>query len=135
MAETQEKTVIKLVDVVARRRALDAQYAAEKKALDERFKPKLDVIDKWLNKYLVDNNLKTVSTDAGTVMTYSRRNIKMTDYDALKQWAEFNSKEEFIKHGVDSTEVLAYLDASDKNLLPDGLVMDSTNVLAIKAPK
>lgn len=125
----------KLVDIVAKRRALDEEFEREKKALTERFKPKIDFLDKYLMKYLVDNQQKTVATEAGTVMTYKRRSVKMTDYEALVSWADFNKREEFIKHTVDSTEVLAYLDSDAKHLLPDGLVMDSTDVLSIKAPK
>lgn len=123
-----------LADIVARRRALNEEYELAKRALKEQFEPKLEVIDKYLQKYLIDNKLKTVATTAGTVLTYKRRNIKMVDLGELERWCTFNTKPEFIKQSVDSTEVLAYLDGDDKRQLPDGLRMDSTDVLSIKAP-
>lgn len=124
----------KLVDIVARRRDLKAQYEAEQKALAARFAPKIETLDAYLLKYLIDNKQKTVATEAGTVMTYKRRSIKMTDLEALEAWAAFNKREEFVKRNVDSTEVLAYLDSSEAHLLPDGLKMDSSDVLSVKAP-
>jgi hypothetical protein len=128
-------TEFKLVDVVARRRALDAEFKAEKAALDARFKPKIEAIDAYLMKYLLDNQQKTVSTEAGTVMTYKRRNIKVADFENFEAWATHNDKSEFIKHDVDSTEVLAYLDGAAGRLLPDGLSIDTTDILSVKAPK
>jgi hypothetical protein len=124
-----------LVDIVRRKRALEEDLAVEMKALKARFEPKIEVLEKYLMAYLIDNKLKTVATEAGTVMTYKRRKIKLNNFAELEAWAEFNNRPEFIKHDVDSTEVLAYLDAVDGRLLPDGLVMDSTNVLSVKAPK
>lgn len=128
-------TDYKLVDIVQRRRDLKAEFEREVAALKKRFEPKIEVLDAYLMKYLLDNRQKTVATEAGTVMTYQRRNVKLTDYEALKTWAEFNQREEFIKHTVDSTEVLAYLDADDKRILPDGVGMDTTDILSVKAPK
>jgi hypothetical protein len=124
-----------LQDIVARKRALESAHAQAKAKLDAEYKPKIEILDNWLMKYLVDNKLKTVATEAGTVMTYARRKAKMFDFEAFSTWCEFNEHAEFIKHDVDSTEVLAYLDASAKNLLPDGLKLDSTDVLAVRAPK
>jgi hypothetical protein len=128
-------TDFKLVDVVKRRRELEAEFKAEKAALTARYQPKLDAIDAYLMKYLLDNQQKTVATEAGTVMTYKRRNIKVADFENFEAWATHNDKSEFIKHSVDSTEVLAYLDGAAGRLLPDGLSMDSTDVRAVKAPK
>jgi hypothetical protein len=124
-----------LVDVVARRRKLAEEFAAEQAALKTRFQPKLDALDAYLLKYLLDNKQKTVATDAGTVMTYKRRNPKVTNFENFEAWCEVNDKEEFIKHSLDSTELLAYLDAQEGRLLPDGVGMDSTDILSIKAPK
>ncbi len=123
-----------IADIVRRRRDLDEEYAREKQALKARFESKIDTLDKYLQKYLIDNKIKSQATEFGTVLTYKRRNVKMTDLDNLREWCKFNEKPEFIKESVDSTEVLAYLDADAKHLLPDGLKMDSTDVLSIKAP-
>jgi len=123
-----------VADIVARRRKLAEEFAVEQRKLKERFQPKLDTLDNWLLSHLLKTKQKSISTDAGTVMTYMRRNVKMTDLEALRTWCEFNELPEFIKESVDSTEVLAYLDADKAHLLPDGLKMDSTEVLAIRAP-
>lgn len=125
----------KLVDVVARRRALTEEFEREKKALTARFQPKLDAIEAYLLKYLIDNKQKTVATEAGTVMTYKRRNVKVTNFENFESWCELADKPEFIKQSVDSTEVLAYIDANKEHLLPDGLGIDSTDILSVKAPK
>lgn len=124
-----------LADIVKRRRDLKEDFEREQKELAARYVPKIETLDAYLLKYLIDNKQKTVATDYGTVLTYKRRNIKMTDLEALQTWATFNKREEFVKSNVDSTEVLAYLDSDDKHQLPDGLKMDSTDVLSVKAPK
>lgn len=127
--------VITLADVVKRRRELAETLELELKQVKDKYTDKLKTIDAWLLKYLVDNKTKTQATEFGTVMTYKRRGIKVADFNNFKSWAELNDKEEFIKHDVDSTEVLAYLDASAAHQLPDGLRMDTTDVLSVKAPK
>lgn len=123
-----------IADIVKRRRDLKEEFDREAKALTDRYKPKIDTLDKYLQKYLIDNKIKSQSTEYGTVLTYQRRNVTMANLDELREWCKLNGKEEFIKESVDSTEVLAYLDADAKHILPDGLKMDSTNVLSIKAP-
>lgn len=121
-------------EIVRRRRELDAEFSAKMSELKSIYAPKLDVIDRYLQKYLVDNQQKTVATEFGTVMTYKRRNVKMTNLEELQAWCEANEKPEFVESSVDSTEVLAYLDRAKSNQLPDGLKLDSTDVLSIKAP-
>lgn len=123
-----------IAEIVRRRREMDTEFSVKLAELKALYAPKLEVIDRYLQKYLIDNKQKTIATEFGTVMTYKRRNLKMTNLEELQAWCDANEKPEFIEPKVNSTEVLAYLDRAKGNLLPDGLKLDTTDVLSIKAP-
>lgn len=122
-------------DVIKRLREIEDEFKVKLAALKAEYGPKIDVIERYLQKYLIDSKQNTVATDFGTVTTYERRNVKMTNLEELEAWCEANEKPEFMVTSVDSTEVLAYLDRQKGNQLPDGLKLDRTRVLSVKGPK
>lgn len=126
-------TTYTMEEVIARRKVLKDEYEAKQRELKGQYADKIAGLEKWIFAQLKENKVTSMSTKAGIATYYLRRNIKVANWDDFEKWTLDSAKPEFIKHDVDTTEVLAYLDRRAGTELPPGLENNPTEVLSIKA--
>ena len=112
---------------------LNELIAAYKDARDEKdrfakfYGAKIDELGKQIEAKLAEAGLRSARTEAGAVTTYTRRSVKVVDWNAFAHFAEDNPV--LIKQTIDSTEALKLIE--DGEIIP-GIEVNGTMVLSVK---
>lgn len=114
-------------------RIRDARAAATKvyEDADRKLKEQLEMAGNQLLKYLQDNKIQSLRTDAGTVYTEEDLKPSASDWDALYAFIVEHNAFEALEKRIKKTFVKEYMEAND-GALPPGVSVHREHVARVR---